>query len=177
MASMNTLPTSVVNEVLSGQRIITSPAELAMALHELLGRCDFASIGAVKDHFEKIEDGKGGKEKTENVTGQFLTAQIRLPKGTPITIGGEQYYPTTLAFKIDAFHLEGERPQATATGRPAAATLSNAELLKQRMAATRAMGAPAGTTEIRAVPASHATPPTHSAPQPPATHTTKQRTN
>lgn len=152
MSAHNAISIADANEVLAGRRIITSAQELSTAIHELLGRCDFASIGQVKDHFEKVEGANGEKTKTDNVTGQFLTAQVRLPRGTPITIGGEQYYPTTLAVKIDAFHLEGDAP-TTQASRPAAATVSNAELLKQRMQAMQAKGAPAGTTEVKAMPA------------------------
>lgn len=124
--------------------IITSSAALSVALHELFSRVDFAQIGMVKDHFEKVEV-DGVKEKTENVTGQFLTAQVRMPKGTPITIGGDAYYPTTFAVKVDAFHLEGDKPEG-GVAEPKAATLSNAEILRNKLAGK-------GTIAVQAVPA------------------------
>lgn len=129
--------------------IINTSAALTVALHELFSRVDFANIGQVKDHFEKVDDGSGQKVKTETVNGSFLTAQIRMPKGTPIMIEGEPFYPTTLAVKLDAFHLEGEKPTG-GVAQPKAATLSNAEILRNKL---RGKPDANGTIAVEAVPA------------------------
>lgn len=130
---------------MSQEKMITTSSDLSIALHSLFARVDFATIGAVKDHFEKDEN----KEKTDKVVGQFLTAQVRMPKGTPITIGGDAYYPTTFAVKVDAFHLEGDKPEGTVTAR--AASVNNAELLRAKL--NKPAPDANGTIAVEAVPA------------------------
>jgi hypothetical protein len=127
--------------------LITSSVMLSAALSEIFARCDFAEIGQVKDHFEKVEV-DGEKVKTDKVNGSFLTAQVRMPKGSAIMIGGDNYYPTTFAVKVDAFHLEGAKPEG-GPATPKAATLSNAEILRAKLG--RKAPDANGTTEIVAV--------------------------
>lgn len=109
---------------------INTPELFRAALAEVFAKTDFDKIGQVKDHMKPSDPNDKDSEKIP--TGDvFLTGQIRMPAGSPLHIGGTDFYPNTLQVKIDGFKLSavaGEKSQSTAK-----AATSNADMLKAKL--------------------------------------------
>lgn len=107
---------------------ITTAAGLHSALALIFADTDFDQIGQVKDHMKETVE---GDPSTKQPTGEvFLTAQLRMPQGSPLTIGGTDYYPNTLQVKIDGFKLSTEPGKVSSTPRAATA---NSEALRLKL--------------------------------------------
>lgn len=111
-------------------KTITTTSQLHIALAKVFENVDFDQIGQVKDHMKlsNPDDANSDKVPTGEV---FLTAQVRMPQGSALHIGGTDFYPNTLQVKIDGFKLSaqpGERAASTAK-----AATSNADALRQRL--------------------------------------------
>lgn len=112
---------------------ISTRDQFNLVLASLLAVCDLSQVGQVKEHFEKVEG-----EKTENVTGMFITSQIRLPGITAATYDGTTWYTKHAALKLDLFHIsESEFATTQSNGKPKAATI-DAGTMKERLAAIAA---------------------------------------
>lgn len=128
---------------------IVTPAQLHIALANVFADTDFDAIGTVKDHMEEEfaygPDPKDASKEVKILTGRldaegkpikvptgevFLTASLRMPQGSALTVAGTELYPNTLQVKIDGFKLSPVRGEKAGT---ATAATSNADRLRAKL--------------------------------------------
>jgi hypothetical protein len=118
----------------SPENRISDKATFNMALASLLAITDLTNIATLKEHQAKNEDG----EKTGEVTGLYLTSQVRLPGVVSAKFSGADWYTKHCAFKLDLFNISDEPSATVATAaKPAPATIS-ADDMVAKLAAIKA---------------------------------------
>lgn len=119
------------------QKTITTPEQFRDGLKALIASTDFNLIGQVKDHQKETVE---GDPKSKVPTGEvFLTGQIRMPSDVTVCVADEEYFPSMLTVKFDAFKLSAvPKSESAKAARPATA---NADVLRNRLKGAN----PAGT--------------------------------
>jgi hypothetical protein len=116
---------------------VSDKATFNMILAALLAVSDLSNIATLKEHVAKDDNGN----KTGEVTGLYLTSQIRLPGVTEAKFSGANWYTKHAAFKFDLFNITDSVDAAPATSPKAVAATISADEMANKLAAIRAAAA------------------------------------
>lgn len=125
--------------VLTISGMLTGKQELNDAIGCITTHADLTSMATMKEHYASVKDAEGKSVKTDEVVGNWLAVQGRLP-GAPLalTFDGEKFYTKHLAYTLSGFNLEdSEYATTTPAATPAKAASISAADIKAQMKARR----------------------------------------
>lgn len=121
----------------NAENTISDKATLNMVLAAVLAATDLTNIATLKEHQAKDDGGN----KTGEVTGLYLTSQVRLPGVVSAKFSGAPWYTKHCAFKLDLFNIsDSENVTPNSTAKPAPATIS-ADAIAEKLASIKAASA------------------------------------